>query len=183
MPTVIILSRQWQRLYYIMTGKFYGIHQPFSNHLVKLMWNFFHSTLKLVTLNSVAGVLTDFRYLHNQPDLVFCADHGIFEVSNIEIVVKFWIFVFFLIFSWKKPDLKEVQITLIEFCCFISFELRHLIDWRCPKMQNSVAIFFQLKIKRKQKFKIRPKFQYSMSISTHQIWHDPRIWRKKITNK
>ena len=29
-----------------------------------------------------------------------------------------------------------------------------LIAWRCPKMQNSVAVFFQLKINRKQRFKI-----------------------------
>ena len=35
--------------------------------------------------------------------------------------------------------------------------------------------FFQLKMKRKQRFKIQQKFQYSTAISTILIWHDPHI--------
>ena len=76
--------------------------------------------------------------------------------SKIEIVLEFWIFVFFLIFSWKKSDLKEVKIRLIELWIFISFELRHL----------TIRSFFQLEIKIKQRFKIRQKFQYLTPIKS-----------------
>jgi hypothetical protein len=51
---------------------------------------------------------------------------------SVEIRVKFWVFVFFLIFNWKKYNLKEVQITPIELWSFIFFELRHLNTLKVP---------------------------------------------------
>ena len=60
-------------------------------------------------------------------NLIQCVDHVIFEVLkfslNIEIVVEFWIFVFFFIVSWKKWDLNS-SIRVI--CtCFRS----HFFSW------------------------------------------------------
>ena len=61
---------------------------------------------------------------------------------------------------------KIIQITLIELWSFIFFELRRF--WRCPKMQNLIFSFFQLKVKRK-------KNPSSTRISTLRIWHERDI--------
>ena len=57
---------------------------------------------------------------------------GSFYICSVSIVVEFCIFVFFLIFSWKKIRSKIIQITFIELWSFISFELRHLNSMKMP---------------------------------------------------
>ena len=103
-------------------------------------------------------------------NLEWCADHVILEVlklaSNIKIFVEFWIFVFFLIFSWKKSYLKEVKISLIEIWSFISFELRQHNSLKVPKNAKFSHSIFGWKSKENKdskfdkNFNIRRQFQH-----------------------
>ena len=86
---------------------------------------------------------------------------------NIEIVVQFWIFVFFLIFSWKKSDLKELLITLVDHWSYISFELRHLNSLKVSQILKLCCSFFlswKLRENKDSKFvknfNIRCQFQH-----------------------
>ena len=89
----------------------------------------------------------------------------IFEVLklalNIEIVIEFWIFVFFQFSAEKKTDLKKYKSLLYR------FSWGTLIAWRYPKMQNLVAVFFSWKLKENEdskfekNFNIRRQFKHS----------------------
>ena len=103
----------------------------------------------------------------------YCAFHVIFDAwRSVEIVVELGIFVMFLIFSWKKIRSKIIQITLIEFWSFISFELRHLNSMKMSQKAKFGCSIFQLKIKRIRIFQVRHQFGHFIKC---RIWHESRI--------
>ena len=85
---------------------------------------------------------------------------GSCNIRSVEVGVKFWIFVFFLIQLKTVRFNRSTNHSYWALKLYLFWVKAPFIAWRCPKMQYSVAVFFQLKIKRKHRFKIQRKFQY-----------------------
>ena len=104
-------------------------------------------------------------------------NHVIFKVlklvTNIETVVES---LFFFKFSTEKKI--RCKRNTNHFYLALKFYL-FWVSLKVHQMQNLVEVCSQLKIKRKQRFKIQQKFQYLTPISTFEIWHDPYIRRSK----
>ena len=117
-----------------------------------------------------------FKLLFYQTDSLLCSLYwlmrGSCHIQSVEIGVEFSIIIFFLIFSFKKIRSKRSKNHSYWALKLYLFWVK---AWRCPKKQNLVAGFLQLKKNKKQRFKIWQKFRCSTPISTLWIWHDPLI--------